>query len=98
MDGAMGDAMDRSTTAARWRERADHLERLARAIEAAHVMTMHRWVGPDVWDSPRADRCRERLDADIRRLGRATQDLRGIAAALRSRAAAADVASSGVVW
>lgn len=98
MDGAMGDAMDRSGTAAQWRERADHLERLARTIEAAQVMTLHRWLGPDTWDMPRADRCRDHLDAEVRRLRRATEELRGVAATLRARATRAEGTSAGVVW
>lgn len=98
MDGAMGDAMDRSATAARWRERADHLEGLARAIEASQVMTLHRWLGPDTWDMPRADRCRARLDADVRALRRAADELRTTAARLRASADRAELDAAGVVW
>ncbi|MGA1344401.1 MAG: hypothetical protein ACO35E_00320 [Ilumatobacteraceae bacterium] len=66
-------------------ERAAALDRVARTIEESRIMTLHRWMGHDVWDMPRADACRAVVAAEVRRLGLAVAELAAVAATLRSR-------------
>jgi len=84
MDGAMHGTAAGSADGLR--ERAATLERVARTIEGSRIMTLHRWMGHDVWDMPRADTCRAVVEAEVRRLGLAVADLTATAAALRTRA------------
>lgn len=75
MDGPGGDPL----------ERAANLDRVARTIEGSRIMTLHRWMGHDVWDMPRADVCRAVVEAEVRRLGLAVAELTAAATTLRSR-------------
>jgi hypothetical protein len=58
------------------RQRANHLRRLAEAIEASPVMRLDRYGDVDTWRGLRPDLCRATLAANQHQLHAAADDLR----------------------
>jgi hypothetical protein len=65
-----------NATPHRLRQRAQHLRRLAEAIEASPVMRLDRYGDVDTWRGPRPDLCRATLAANQHQLHAAADDLR----------------------
>jgi hypothetical protein len=76
------------------RARADGLRALAAHLERTPAVTLAEVAGPDTWQSPRVEVCREILRANLAQLARAVEDLRWTAHRLDTRAADLEMARS----
>jgi len=69
------------------RHRAEMLRRMAIRLDSIGAAALLAWAGPETWDSPRAELCRELLRCNLEQITHAQQHLRVSARALDERAA-----------
>ena len=79
------------------RQRANHLRRLAEAIEASPVMRLDRYGDVDTWRGLRPDLCRATLAANQHQLHAAADDLRWHAYRFEQQAEELEVAARAQV-
>ncbi len=75
------------------RHRAEMLRRLAIRLDSIRARDLLALAGPETWDSPRAELCRELLRANLAQIDDAGRRLRTDARLLEDRAAAAEAAA-----
>jgi hypothetical protein len=68
--------MNATARATQLRQRAQHLRRLADAVETSPVMRLDRHGDVDTWRGPRPDLCRATLARNQHQLHAAADDLR----------------------
>lgn len=75
------------------RHRAEMLRRLAIRLDSIRARDLLALAGPDTWDSPRAELCRELLRSNLAQIDEAGRRLRTDARLLDDRAAIAEAAA-----